>query len=107
LSGGPRDGCLVDAFPARLEDEATWNVVLIIGRPGRFDARVRRRLFVYRLEGRRLVPRFLGSGPSSFDLVSAAPANRGLVVSVRAEGGAPGTMRCEFRGFPLVCEATP
>lgn len=111
LSGGPRDGCLVDAFAARLEGASTLNVVLVVDRPGRFDARVRRRLFVYRLDGARLVPRFLGSGPSSLRLLSARPVRQGaldrLVVSVQAEGAAPEALHCRFEGFPLVCEAPP
>ena len=111
LAGGPRDGCLVDAFAARLEDPSTLNVVLVIDRPGRFDSRVRRRLFVYRLEGARLVPRFLGSGPSELALVGARRVEAGppewLEVSVQAGGDSPRALRCRFEGFPLVCEVPP
>ncbi|MHB8879484.1 MAG: hypothetical protein ACYC8T_37805, partial [Myxococcaceae bacterium] len=54
LTGGPRQGCVREAFAARLEGAGTLNVVLLVELPHRFDARVRSRLFVYSLEGSAL-----------------------------------------------------
>jgi hypothetical protein len=93
-AGGPRH-CVKKHFEAELEP-GRKNVVALVEAPNRFDQKTRLRLFIYRLEGRRLLPRFLGSAFPGADLLDARGALR--VVTTRGE------FDCHFDGFPLVCE---
>jgi len=59
-------------------------------------------LFVYRVEGARLVPRFLGSGFPARRLTGVT--SEGASLRVRTDAGA---LRCVLQDFPLVCEEAP
>jgi hypothetical protein len=97
--GGPRGLCVRQAFTANLEEDGVTNVVLVVEAPHRFDSQIRKRLFIYRLDGRKLVPRFLGSRLGALELESARAERGGL--EVRASGR---RFQCHFEQFPLVCE---
>jgi hypothetical protein len=99
------------AAPGLCVTQAAWTglegglVVLVVRAPHRFEAAVRNRVFVYRLEGRRLVPRFLGSGFRGVEVIRVVPGGDRLRLEVAREDG-PTVMQCQFDGFPLVCEAS-
>ena len=59
-------------------------------------------VFVYRREGGRLVPRFLGSGFQSLEVDALLPSHEELRLAAHGADG-PLTLRCTFRGFPLEC----
>ena len=110
LEGGPSGLCATALFAAHLEDGAA-DVVVLVQAAHRFDAEIRTRLFIYRLEGARLVPRFLGSGFSAVDVVGAERIAGAPLDSLRvwtAARGAPGSarvaLRCGLVHFPLQCE---
>jgi len=106
LDGVPLEGsapglCVRDAFTLRLEAPALTNVVLRVVKDGRD------RVFIYRLEGHRLVPRFLGSGPGSLSLVElrrgpGTPLDRLEIVALRESTEI--RLSCRFEEFPLVCD---
>lgn len=117
---GPVDarGCgpvLVDkkrvagAAPGLCVKQALWTplegglVALLVEAPHRFDPRVRLRVFVYRLAGASLAPRFLGSGFASREVERLVPLDDALGVVVR-DGERSLTLRCRFDGFPLSCQ---
>lgn len=117
LRGAAPGLCVRAAFAARLEPGVrphAVNVVLLVAAPHRFDPDVRTRLFVYRLRGRRLVPRFLGSGFRARTLLGAErlPAADptsgerldGLRVTTATPTGQYESLRCTFERFPLSCE---
>jgi hypothetical protein len=109
LRGGPEGLCAVEIFWARLEAGAV-DVLVRVRAPHREDPELRERLFVYRLVGTTLVPRFLGSGFETLDLVGAervtgAPLDAVRVWVVPRGALAPRTgYRCGFDGFALRCE---
>lgn len=130
LRGAAPGLCVRTAFAARLEgsDGETEgdarsakerggpivNVVLLVEAPQRFDPAVRTRLFVYRLRGLTLVPRFLSSGFRERDLVAVERRPSGaqlpdeprdvLWVQTRDRLGTRELLRCYFSSFPLRCE---
>lgn len=96
-------------------DKSAVNVVLLVAAPHRFDPAVRTRLFVYRLSGRRLRPRFLGSGFRARTLLgaerlpgpSAAASGQprdSLRVTTATPTGQRESLCCAFARFPLSCE---
>ena len=106
LSGGPAPFCIREAVGLILEDVPL--VVVRVDAPHRFEPGVRSRVFVYRVEGGRLVPRFLGSGFSSREVKRLLVLDGALGLETVATSGARETLRCVFDGFPLVCsEMTP
>jgi hypothetical protein len=104
LGGGPPGFCVRDAFLARLDDGASTHAVL---RVSGSVADAAERVFIYRLDGDELVPRYLASGPSHLRLVDVEPVN-GVerdalrIRTVDASGNAT-TLLCGFVGFPLLC----
>ena len=97
--------CVREALAHRLDDPDEIDVAL------RVTPRGRDRIFIYHLVGARLVPRFLGSGPSSLEVLGlrrepGLPLDALIVHARRA--GADLSLRCGFEGFPLVCtEVSP
>ena len=108
LVGGPPGFCVHAAFAARLEDAATVHVVM---RVSGTEANAAERIFIYRLDGDRLVPRYLASGPDHLRLVAVEPVTRdgpdALRIRATDAGGAATTLLCGFVGFPLLCTAAP
>ncbi len=101
LGGGPAAFCIREVVTLRLEEGPL--VALRVDAPHRFDARVRSRVFLYRVADGRLVPRFLGSGFASREVTRLFALDSALGLETTA-----GTLRCVFDGFPLVCsEVTP
>jgi hypothetical protein len=115
------DGCgvvkvngarVTGAAPGLCVKQAVWTslegglVALLVEAPHRFDARPRHRVFLYRLVGRRLEPRFLGSGFRTRSVDRLVPLEGALGVEVSSDAGYE-TMRCRFLEFPLVCEKAP
>lgn len=100
--GGPVGLCVRDAVELSLEP-GQRQLALLVDAPHRFDPRVRPRVFIYRVEGRRLVPRFLGSGFSSAEVVAIAADGPRL----RLQLSDSRTVWCHFDGFPLVCSEEP
>lgn len=106
LAGGPAELCIREAVGVVLED--TPLVALRVDAPHRFEARVRSRVFLYRVVAGRLVPRFLGSGFATREVTHLIPLDGALGVETVDPSGAPATLRCVFDGFPLVCaDLTP
>ena len=106
LSGGPAPFCIREAVSLVLEN--TPVVVLRVDAPHRFEARIRSRVFVYRVAAGRLVPRFLGSGFLEREVTGLQVLDGALGLDTQLESGAHETLRCVFEGFPLVCsELTP
>ncbi len=102
LLGGPSELCIRQLEGLALEGGEP-GAALLVTRPGTNAG-----LFVYRLQGRRLVPRFLGSGFASLELVRLLPTEGGgLRLEARAEDGALTMLGCGFVGFPLHCEILP
>lgn len=101
LAGGPRELCIEQLLELSLADGDF--IVLRVAAPHRFDARVRSRVFVYRLEGFRLVPRFLGSGFASREVTRLFPLHHALGLETLTITGERETLSCAFDGFPLVC----
>lgn len=101
LSGGPKVFCIREAVAVHLE--GTSLLALRVDAPHRFDARVRSRVFVYRVVSGRLVPRFLGSGFTSREVTRIFPLEGALGVDTLSLSGAQASLRCVFDGFPLVC----
>ncbi|GMU62156.1 MAG: hypothetical protein AMXMBFR34_39190 [Myxococcaceae bacterium] len=95
--------CVVQALWAPLEGGV---VALLVRAPHRFEEEERLRVFIYRLEGRRLVPRFLGSGFASREVRRLVALDDALGVEVSGDGGVS-VLRCSFDGFPLVCRDDP
>lgn len=90
--------CVKRVLSAHLEDPRELDVILIVTKDGRD------RLFVYRLEGGALVPRFLGSGPRDLTLRDVrVHQDEALEVELADREGATRTVRCRFEAFPLVC----
>ena len=96
LSGGPASLCIREAVTLVLDDEPM--VALRVEAPHRFDARVRSRVFLYRVNAGRLQPRFLGSGFSSREVTRLFALAGALGLDTTT-----GPLRCVFDGFPLVC----
>ena len=101
LAGGPTPFCIREAIAVHLDD--TPLVVLRVDAPHRFEAGVRSRVFVYRVSGGRLVPRFLGSGFSSREVSRVFALEGALGLDTVTRTGAEEKLRCIFQGFPLVC----
>ncbi len=101
LEGGPREFCIEQVLQVSLTDGDF--LVLRVAAPHRFDARVRSRVFVYRLDGARLVPRFLGSGFASREVVRLFALDHALGLETLTTDGARELLSCTFDGFPLVC----
>jgi len=107
LDGTPVDGaapglCVRHALLATLDAEQ--QVVLLV------EVEERLRVFVYRVSGRHLVPRFLGSGFTSLRIRHASAHGDGLRIVAQDARGMDVALQCRFRGFPLVClngEETP
>ena len=91
--------CVEGAFLARLEGPAIDNLVL---RVSGTRAASGHGLFVYRVERRTLVPRFLGSGFSGLRIDSAVAAPGAIEIEAH-DGSGPSRFTCRFHGFPLVC----
>ena len=105
LLGGAPGLCVREAFALRLEEPSLTNVLLRVEKEGRD------RIFIYRLDGRRLRPRFLGSGPDDLTLaeVRRRPGTPLDSLEVVARRGGQEVVRfiCRFEEFPLVCEEVP
>jgi hypothetical protein len=111
----PKALCVRSGFTAHLEDGRSQNVVLEVLAP----ATGQRSLFVYRLEGGHLRPRFLASGLPGWTMLSAGPWTtrsspdqrlEELWVEARDSEGETRLLRCGFEGFLLTCsieEALP
>ncbi len=108
LTGAAPGLCVRDGFAARLESDEGVNVVLLVDMAKTAQPGAPQRLFIYRLRGDTLEPRMLGSGPRSQRLMGArrypGPVGDQLLVEVVSRGGRRQTLRCFFRGFPLLCE---
>ena len=104
LEGGPAPLCIREAVSVVLDDQAL--VALRVEAPHRFETRVRSRVFLYRVVGRRLVPRFLGSGFSSREVTGLFVLEGALGLRTIEESGAKESLHCVFDGFPLVCTRT-
>jgi hypothetical protein len=89
LRGGPEGLCAVEIFWARLEAGAV-DVLVRVRAPHREDPELRERLFVYRLVGTTLVPRFLGSGFETLDHRRAPGRGAGLGGPARGPGAPHG-----------------
>jgi hypothetical protein len=63
-------------------------------------------VFLYRVEGRRLVPRFLGSDLATLDIERLVAVAEFWGLEAR-DGARAVPPACRFDGFPLVCTATP
>jgi hypothetical protein len=104
LIGAPADFCIRDALAARLEESADTHVVLQVEGLGSDPAE---RLFIYRLDGDQLVPRYLASGPAHLRLVGverlAGVEQDSLLVHAVTVSGRPVSLSCSFVGFPLLC----
>jgi hypothetical protein len=89
-------------------DGTVPNVVLLVTHDG--DPTPRRRVFIYRLRGSALEPRFLGSGPWQWlvgDVTTTADRRALRVVLTpkdRPQEHVPHI--CRLAGFPLMCEPT-
>lgn len=100
------------AAPGLCVKQALWTplegglVALLVAAPHRFEPRVRHRVFLYRLDGARLVPRFLGSGFRELEVEKLVPLDDALGLSVTGAQGTA-TLRCRFTGFPLTCQEEP
>lgn len=105
LNGGPREFCIRQALPVRLDDEAL--VAVRVDAPHRFEARVRSRVFLYRVLDGRLAPRFLGSGFTSRDVTRLVALDGALGLETVSRTGERAKLRCVFEGFPLVCSELP
>lgn len=101
LEGGPRAFCIEQVLS--LELEGVPSVVLRVAAPHRFEGRVRSRVFVYRLEQGRLVPRFLGSGFWAREVTGLFVLPGALGLETLTTEGEPERLSCTFDGFPLVC----
>lgn len=101
LAGGPREFCIEQLLQVSLAEGDF--LVLRVAAPHRFDARVRSRVFVYRVEGLRLVPRFLGSGFASREVLRLFALDQALGLETLTHTGERETLSCAFVGFPLVC----
>ncbi|MEW5743596.1 MAG: hypothetical protein AB1938_32085 [Myxococcota bacterium] len=95
--------CVVQAVWTPLEEGL---LALLVRAPHRFDSTERLRVFVYRLVGRRLSPRFLGSGFTGSDVTRLVTLADALGVEVVSDAGVA-VLRCVFDGFPLVCQPPP
>lgn len=95
--------------------QVTWTelsgglVAALVKAPHRYDARVRNRVFLYRLEGRRLVPRFLGAGFTELEVIRLVPRGDALALEVHGPGddSRTHTLTCRLVRFPLVCSEEP
>jgi hypothetical protein len=105
LSGGPEPFCIREAVRVVLEDEAL--IAVRVDAPHRFEARVRSRVFLYRVRDGRLVPRFLGSGFSSREVTRLFVLEGALGLDTLTSSGSREALRCVFDGFPLVCMELP
>ena len=101
LRGGPGRFCIEQVLPVEFAEGAF--VALRVAAPHRFEARVRSRVFVYRVEGERLVPRFLGSGFSAREVTGLVALENALGVQTLTSAGVHETLSCTFDGFPLIC----
>ena len=101
LRGGPEHFCIEQVLPLELAEGAF--LALRVAAPHRFEARVRSRVFVYRVEGERLVPRFLGSGFSAREVTGLVALENALGVQTLTSAGVHETLSCTFDGFPLAC----
>jgi hypothetical protein len=101
LLGGPVQHCIRQVLETTLDGERL--VAVRVEAPHRFEARVRTRVFLYRVQGERLEPRFLGSGFSSREVTGLFPLSGALGVETISSEGRPERLRYVFDGFPLVC----
>lgn len=108
LDGAAPGLCVRAAFAARLESPDVVNVVLHVDT--RDGAPRPQRIFIYRLHGARLRPRFLGGGSRRLALRSVAREAGAELDSLRVEvaddGGVTRVLRCALEQFPLVCRPT-
>ncbi len=88
--------CVRAAVLASLEAPGERHLALLVDLPA--DP-ARRGLFVYRVRGRALVPRFLGTGFPERALTGLATDGDALLVQTDR-----GPLRCRLQNFPLVCE---
>jgi hypothetical protein len=100
LAAGPTPFCIREAISLHLDDAL---IVLRVEAPHRFESLVRSRVFVYRVVEGRLVPRFLGSGFSSREVLRIYALEGALGLDTITPAGAHEQLRCVFDGFPLVC----
>ena len=96
LSGGPAPFCIREVVTLVLDELPM--VALRVEAPHRFDARLRSRVFLYRVNSGHLVPRFLGSGVASREVTRLIALEGALGLDTTS-----GRLRCVFDGFPLVC----
>ena len=101
FSGGPMQHCIREVTRVRLEDEDF--LAVHVDAPHRFEPRVRSRVFIYRVNGHHLEPRFLGSGFKSREVTRLFPLDGALGVETTSLEGKTERLRCVFDGFPLVC----
>lgn len=111
LAGPPQAPCAAAPLPAGLVAPAGLCVHAAVPGPGEGHLSLlvtlpadpaRLGLFVYRVQGRRLVPRFLGSGFPERALTGLAAEGDALRVFTDR-----GALRCRLQDFPLVCEEAP
>jgi hypothetical protein len=101
---GAEPFCVERWFTARLEDPGVVHAVLLVrprdpGTEGEWP-----RVFVYRLDGTWLAPRFLSSGFPTLRVRDAGPAPGGRLRVVVDGGQERGrVLTCGFVGFPLAC----
>ena len=107
LTGVAPGLCVRAGLLARLEGDDLHLVVEVS--PTAVDPG--RRLFVYRLVGERVEPRYLASGSATLrlDRVERLPGAEqdALLLHLRGPNGSRPTWRCAFAGFPLLCEQWP
>lgn len=101
LRGGPARFCVEQVLGFELAEGQF--VALRVAAPHRFEARVRSRVFVYRVEKDTLVPRFLGSGFFEREVRGLVALEGALGVEAVGASGRNETWSCTFEGFPLVC----
>jgi hypothetical protein len=107
LAGAAPGLCVHEAFSARLEDPSTTDVVVQVTRPARPGAPAQEQLFIYRLSGEQLVPRFLGSGSPAVELVAVRRLPgivRDQLEVLTRRGDAIERRVCRLEHFPLVCD---
>lgn len=111
LAGPPPAPCAAVPLPGGLRAPPGLCVEVAVPGPGAGHVSLlvalpadpaRRGLFVYRVQGRNLVPRFLGSGFPGRALTGLAADGDALRVETDR-----GPLGCVLQDFPLVCEELP
>ena len=104
LDGGPRGFCVHQALTLVLDGEAT--IALLVSRRDAKGGSSFKRVFLYRLHGRHLLPRFLSSGLPGLKIESLSVDENGerLKLRGRKDDDAAVALSCWFEQFPLVCE---